>query len=160
VVKWFDLGRGVGVIALDGAGGEAVASRSAIHGGMDRPLVEGERVCFGVTRDSRGVRADNIRGLVPGWCAASARPGRDTAAREELGRLVETALWGDAADTCPSCEQLWDARVRQVLVQGNGSTGPAEASRRVEPVTAVWAAMVVLAAVTIAAVALSVVSAG
>ncbi|UQA94145.1 cold-shock protein [Streptomyces halobius] len=60
IVKWFDPGRGVGVITQDDAGREVVAYRSAIQGNRDRRLIKGERVLFNVTQDSEGTRADNI----------------------------------------------------------------------------------------------------
>ncbi|MGW1674522.1 cold-shock protein [Streptomyces sp. NPDC002324] len=61
VVKWFDPGRGLGVIAQDGGGPDAVAHRLAVHGDADCMLVAGNRVLFDVTLDVAGVRADNIR---------------------------------------------------------------------------------------------------
>jgi cold shock CspA family protein len=66
IVKWFDPVRGVGVIAQDGAGDDAVAYRSAIQGNGDRRLVEGERVLFNVTQDAAGIRADNIHRVPTG----------------------------------------------------------------------------------------------
>lgn len=66
IVKWFDPGRGVGVIAQDDAGRDVVAYRSAIQGNWDRRLVEGERVLFNVTQDSAGIRADNIHRVPAG----------------------------------------------------------------------------------------------
>jgi CspA family cold shock protein len=60
VVKWFDPEQGLGAIAQDG-GGDAVAHRSAVRGDADRVLVAGSRVCFDVTQDADGVRADNIQ---------------------------------------------------------------------------------------------------
>lgn len=60
VVKWFDPDRSVGVIVQDGEGPDASACRSAVHGDADH-MVAGERVCFDVTLDAAGVRADNIR---------------------------------------------------------------------------------------------------
>ncbi|UUU37213.1 cold shock domain-containing protein [Streptomyces sp. CA-210063] len=60
VVKWFDPGRGLGVIAQEGGEPDAVACRSAVHDCSDRTLVEGDRVCFDVTQDSAGIRADNV----------------------------------------------------------------------------------------------------
>ncbi|MEV0371217.1 cold shock domain-containing protein [Streptomyces sp. NPDC050636] len=66
IVKWFDPGEGVGVIAQDGAGCDVVAYRSAIQGSRDRRLVKGERVLFNVTQDSAGIRADNIHRVPTG----------------------------------------------------------------------------------------------
>lgn len=61
VVKWFDPERGLGIITPDGGGRDAVAHHLAVHGDVDRVLVVGSRVCFGITQDADGVRADNIR---------------------------------------------------------------------------------------------------
>ncbi|MFD7283912.1 cold-shock protein [Streptomyces sp. NPDC059862] len=61
VVKWFDPGRGVGAIAQERAGPDAVACRSAVHGNADSTLVAGTRVLFDLTLDAAGIRADNIR---------------------------------------------------------------------------------------------------
>jgi cold shock CspA family protein len=61
VVKWFDPCRGLGVIAQDSGGPDAVAHRLAVHGDADCMLVAGNRVLFDVTLDVAGVRADNIR---------------------------------------------------------------------------------------------------
>lgn len=162
VVKWFDPGRGVGVIALDGGGGEAVAHRSAIHGGAERMPVEGERVCFDVTRDADGVRADNIRRPAPGYCAPAEEPRVDAAARQRAGGCMEAARGVDEVDACPWCVLLWeaDAGGQQPLGQRNGSPGASATGRRVGLMTAVWAGMAVLVAVTIATVALSVVVTG
>ncbi|MDQ1033034.1 cold shock CspA family protein [Streptomyces umbrinus] len=74
VVKWFDPERGVGAIAQDGAGWEAVAHRSAVHGDADRVLVAGSRVCFDVTQDADGVRADNIQPPTRLDCSPAERP--------------------------------------------------------------------------------------
>ncbi|MBP0932374.1 cold-shock protein [Streptomyces goshikiensis] len=60
VVKWFDLGRGIGLISQEGAGPDLRAEASAIHG-RDGRLRQGEEVLFDVTLDSAGLRADNIR---------------------------------------------------------------------------------------------------
>ncbi|MEU9211798.1 hypothetical protein AB0D27_28660 [Streptomyces sp. NPDC048415] len=74
-MKWFDSGRGVGVIAQECAGPDAVAYRSAVHGDADSTLVVGERVLYDLTLDAAGVRADNIR---PPLAIAVRRP-RDLA---------------------------------------------------------------------------------
>jgi cold shock CspA family protein len=162
VVKWFDQDRGLGIIAQDGGGFDAVAFRPAVRGDAERELVPGRRVCFDVTQDAAGVRADNIRRLTPGGCAPDEGSGGDTAAPERAGWLVETVSGVDEVGPCPWCVQLREAGVgdRQLLIQESGSPGPAAVSRWVGPATALWVGMVVLAVVAIAAVALSVVVAG
>ncbi|GGO54592.1 hypothetical protein GCM10012286_64720 [Streptomyces lasiicapitis] len=89
VVKWFDPVRGVGAIALDDGGADAVAHRSAVHGVAEPLLVEGDRVRCDVTQDGWAVRADNIRPVTPEGCPPTESPGRGTAAHQEAGRLVE-----------------------------------------------------------------------
>ncbi|WSS99704.1 cold shock domain-containing protein [Streptomyces phaeochromogenes] len=78
MVKWFDPGRGTGVIVQDGGGPDALACPSAVHGDAGRILVAGERVVFDVTLDAGGVRADNIH------AAGASGPPRETAERESL----------------------------------------------------------------------------
>ncbi|MFF4457810.1 cold-shock protein [Streptomyces goshikiensis] len=62
-MKWFDLGRGIGLISQEGAGPDIRAEASAIHG-RDGHLRRGEEVLFDVTLDSAGLRADNIHRAV------------------------------------------------------------------------------------------------
>ncbi|GGS20276.1 hypothetical protein GCM10010252_69460 [Streptomyces aureoverticillatus] len=137
VMKCFDPDRGVGVIALED-GGEVAAHPSAVHGDAERMPVEGERVCFDLTRDDLGVRADNIRRADPGCCApAEGSGGRALGAVGEFllrvlvrvgflcGRASRpTALDGrraaaegkarrvDDADACPWCVKLREAGAR------------------------------------------------
>ncbi|MFF7415527.1 cold-shock protein [Streptomyces lydicus] len=59
-VKWYEAGRGVGVITQDGTETNAMAFRSAIQGHRERGLLQGERVLFNITQDAAGIRADNI----------------------------------------------------------------------------------------------------
>ncbi|MDO0916636.1 hypothetical protein QQM39_39220 [Streptomyces sp. DT2A-34] len=56
-MKWLDPGRGVGVIAQECAGPDAVACRAAVNGDADSTLVVGERVSFDLALDAAGVRA-------------------------------------------------------------------------------------------------------
>ncbi|MGX1916151.1 cold-shock protein [Streptomyces phaeochromogenes] len=74
VVKWFDPERGLGAIAQDGEGIDAVAHRSAVHGDADRVLAAGSRVRFDVTQDADGVRADNIQPPTQLCCPPAVRP--------------------------------------------------------------------------------------
>ncbi|MFE5561668.1 cold-shock protein [Streptomyces sp. NPDC056544] len=62
-MKWFDLGRGIGLISQEGAGPDIRAEASAIDG-RDGHLRRGEEVTFDVTLDSAGLRADNIHRAV------------------------------------------------------------------------------------------------
>ncbi|WP_405506308.1 cold-shock protein [Streptomyces purpurascens] len=73
MVKWFDPEQGLGAIAQDG-GGDAVAHRSAVRGDADRVLAAGSRVCFDVTQDADGVRADNIQPPTRLCCPPAERP--------------------------------------------------------------------------------------
>ncbi|WP_281291963.1 cold-shock protein [Streptomyces tailanensis] len=74
-MKWFDPERGLGRIAQDDGGPDAVVHRSAVHGPGAEALAAGERVLFDITFDSDGIRADNIcpiaeaRPDAPGRCA-------------------------------------------------------------------------------------------
>ncbi|MEV5434131.1 cold shock domain-containing protein [Streptomyces sp. NPDC052701] len=103
VVKWFDPEWGLGVIVQDGGGFDAVAYRSAVRGDAERELVAGKRVCFDVTQDAAGVRADNVRPMTLECRAPAEGPGGNTAAQERAGWLAETAPEIDAVDTCPWC---------------------------------------------------------
>ncbi|WP_349636990.1 hypothetical protein [Streptomyces sp. 378] len=142
----------MGAIAQDDGGFDAVAYRSAVHGDAERELVAGKRVCFAVTRDAAGVRADNVRRMPLGCCTPAEGPGGDTAAQERTGGLAEAAPGIDAVDTCPYGMQSGDvgAGHRQLLMRENTSPGPAAVSCRDELVRALRAGMVVLAVVTIA----------
>ncbi len=158
VVKWFDPERGLGVIALDGGGFEAVAYRSAVHGDAEPELVAGKRVCFDVTRDAAGVRADNVRRMTPGCCAPAEGPGSVTAAQERTTGLAATTPGIDAVGACPYGVQSREvgAGARQPLMRKDALPGPAAVSCRDELVRALRAALVVLAVVTTAVFALSI----
>jgi cold shock CspA family protein len=158
VVKWFDPERGLGVIALDGGGFDAVAYRSAVHGDAELELVAGKRVCFDVTRDAAGVRADNVRRMTLGCCAPAEGPVGDTAAQERTAGLAETAPGVDAVGTCPYGMQSREvgAGARQLLMRKDALPGSAAVSCRDELVRALRAGLVVLAVVTIAVFALSI----
>ncbi|MFE5521610.1 cold-shock protein [Streptomyces virginiae] len=58
-MKWFDPDRGFGLISQEGTGPDIQAEVSALHR-RDRCLRQGDEVLFNVTRDSAGLRADNI----------------------------------------------------------------------------------------------------
>ncbi|UUU23740.1 cold shock domain-containing protein [Streptomyces sp. DSM 40750] len=158
-MKWFDPDRGLGAIAQDGGGFDAAAYRSAVRGDAECELIAGRRVCFDVTLDAAGVRADNIRRLGSGCCPPAEGADGEAAAHEQAGWPVETAPGVNGVDICPWCAQLLeaDAGDGQPLVRENGSPQPAAVSRGGGLVTALWAGMVVLAVVAIATVALSVV---
>ncbi|WP_208921482.1 cold-shock protein [Streptomyces capitiformicae] len=60
-MKWLDPERGLGRLAQDDGGPNAVVHRPAIHGPEEEAPAAGERVLFDITFDSDGIRADNIR---------------------------------------------------------------------------------------------------
>ncbi|MEV5432547.1 cold shock domain-containing protein [Streptomyces sp. NPDC052701] len=157
VVKWFDPGRGLGVIVQDGGGFDVVVYRSAVHGDAERELVAGKRVCFDVIQDAAGVRADNVRRMTPGCCVPPEGPGGDMAAQRRAGWLAGAVFGIDGVDACPCGMPLRGAGAgdRQLLVGENACPGPAAVSCGSELVRALWAGVVVVAVVTIAAFALS-----
>ncbi len=59
-VKWFDGGRGYGFIAVEG-GPDVFVHVSAITGGGDRSLAEGQKVEFDITQGQKGPQAENVR---------------------------------------------------------------------------------------------------
>jgi CspA family cold shock protein len=66
-VKWFNADKGYGFIAVDG-GQDVFVHFSAIVGGGDRSLEEGQRVEFEITQGPKGEQADQVRvvgGAVP-----------------------------------------------------------------------------------------------
>ncbi|MFB6581450.1 MULTISPECIES: cold shock domain-containing protein [unclassified Streptomyces] len=58
-MKWFDPDRGIGLVSQEGTGPDIQAEVSALHG-RERYLRPGDEVLFNLTRDSAGLRADNI----------------------------------------------------------------------------------------------------
>lgn len=88
VVKWFDPDRGMGAIAPDGGGLDAVVHRSAIHGDADRTMVAGQQVCFDLTQDTAGVRADNIQPPNRLCCPSAEAVDGEPDARPHDGPLV------------------------------------------------------------------------
>jgi CspA family cold shock protein len=59
-VKWFNGGRGYGFIAVEG-GPDVFVHVSAIAGGGDRSLEEGQKVEFDITQGQKGAQAENVR---------------------------------------------------------------------------------------------------
>jgi len=59
-VKWFNGGRGYGFIAVEG-GPDVFVHVSAITGGGDRSLAEGQQVEFDITQGQKGPQAENVR---------------------------------------------------------------------------------------------------
>jgi cold shock protein len=59
-VKWFNGGRGYGFIAVEG-GPDVFVHVSAIAGGGDRSLEEGQKVEFDITQGQKGPQAENVR---------------------------------------------------------------------------------------------------
>ena len=62
-VKWFSNDKGYGFISRDG-GGEIFAHHSGIEGSGFRTLVEGQRVEFRVSEETKGLRAVDIKAMV------------------------------------------------------------------------------------------------
>ena len=59
-VKWFNGDRGYGFIAVEG-GPDVFVHVSAITGGGDRSLAEGQQVEFDITQGQKGPQAENVR---------------------------------------------------------------------------------------------------
>ena len=59
-VKWFNGARGYGFIAVEG-GTDVFVHVSAIAGGGDRSLEEGQKVEFDITLGQKGPQAENVR---------------------------------------------------------------------------------------------------
>ena len=59
-VKWFNGGKGYGFIAVEG-GPDVFVHISAVAGGGDRSLQEGQKVEFDITQGEKGPQAENVR---------------------------------------------------------------------------------------------------
>ena len=59
-VKWFNGDRGYGFIAVEG-GQDVFVHVSAISGGGDRSLAEGQQVEFDITQGQKGPQAENVK---------------------------------------------------------------------------------------------------
>jgi CspA family cold shock protein len=59
-VKWFSGDRGYGFIAVEG-GQDVFVHVSAITGGSDRSLAEGQQVEFDITQGQKGPQAENVK---------------------------------------------------------------------------------------------------
>ena len=59
-VKWFNGGKGYGFIAVEG-GPDVFVHVSALAGGGDRSLEEGQKVEFDITQGQKGPQAENVR---------------------------------------------------------------------------------------------------
>ena len=59
-VKWFNGDRGYGFTAVEG-GPDVFVHVSAITGGGDRSLEEGQQVEFDITQGQKGPQAENVR---------------------------------------------------------------------------------------------------
>ena len=61
-VKWFNVSRGYGFIAREGAN-DVFVHRSALHGEGSQELTEGQRVEFSVEQGPKGLQATNVVAL-------------------------------------------------------------------------------------------------
>ena len=59
-VKWFNGDRGYGFIAVEG-GQDVFVHVSAIAGGGDRGLAEGQMVEFDIAQGQKGPQAENVK---------------------------------------------------------------------------------------------------
>jgi CspA family cold shock protein len=59
-VKWFNDGRGYGFIAVEGSP-DVFVHVSAITGGGEPSLEEGQQVEFDITQGQKGPQAENVR---------------------------------------------------------------------------------------------------
>lgn len=73
-------GPGLGLIAPDGGGFDAVAHRTAVRGDAEREMVTGRRVHFDLTLNATGIRADNIRPAPQKPCAPAEEAEADAVA--------------------------------------------------------------------------------
>jgi CspA family cold shock protein len=62
-VKWFDDAKGFGFISPDDGSSDVFVHISAIGGGDQRSLKEGQRVEYDTGRGRKGVRAITVRRL-------------------------------------------------------------------------------------------------
>ncbi|MDQ3812913.1 MAG: cold-shock protein [Armatimonadota bacterium] len=60
-VKWFNDAKGFGFIEQEGGGEDVFVHHSAIEMDGYRSLKEGQRVEFEVSRESKGLRAANVK---------------------------------------------------------------------------------------------------
>jgi len=61
-VKWFNEGKGFGIIEKDD-GGDLFVHFSAIQAGGFKTLNEGQRVSFDITEGKKGPAAENVKSL-------------------------------------------------------------------------------------------------
>ena len=60
-VKWFNEGKGFGIIAQDNGGNDLFAHFSEIRSSGFKTLQENQRVEFDITQGQKGLQASNIR---------------------------------------------------------------------------------------------------
>jgi CspA family cold shock protein len=153
VVKWFDPVRGLGVIAPDGNGFDAVAYRSAFRGIAEQELVAGRRVRFDLTVDATGVRADNICPTPPLRSGPVEEAEEDTGAPTP-GWTVEVPPEAEEPADCPWCVQLLETGDddRRLPDQADRPPEPAALTRGAASMTAWPAAVMLLTLVTLAVI--------
>ena len=60
-VKWFNDSKGFGFIEQEGGGEDAFVHHTAILADGYRTLTEGQRVEFEISKESKGLRAANVK---------------------------------------------------------------------------------------------------
>jgi CspA family cold shock protein len=60
-VKWFNDSKGFGFIEQEGGGEDVFVHHSVIQSDGYRSLQEGAKVEFDITKEAKGLRADNVR---------------------------------------------------------------------------------------------------
>lgn len=60
-VKWFNDSKGFGFIEQEDGGEDVFVHHSAISADGYRSLQEGQKVEYTVTKEAKGLRADNVR---------------------------------------------------------------------------------------------------
>lgn len=63
IVKWFNVEKGYGFIAVDGGGDDVFVHYSQIDSAGFRSLNEGQRVTFAVGQGPKGAQAEKVHAI-------------------------------------------------------------------------------------------------